>query len=195
MILGGFEIRKAFKSGAWLAYDLAGKCLNPEDLKYNPNSIDITLHNELKVCRSHVYDFKNPPTEDDYKTITINDNGFDLTHSEFVLGCAAIRFDCSRMLPHFDCNFFQVLHGKSTVGRAGLCVHATAGFGDYGFQGSFTFELFTVAAHAVRIYPGMRIAQIQFQGVINPQRYKGGYSGEEHYTQPVAPKGDRVFLK
>ena len=193
MILGGHEIQKMFKSGHWQAFK-GDEPIDYTQLMYNPNSIDVTLNPEIKVYRGTVFDFKNPPDSSAYKSIILDDDGLMLTFGDFVLGCANERFDCCRVVPYINQHFFQVLHGKSTVGRAGVCVHATAGFGDFGFKGAFTFELFSVAPYGIKIYPGMRIAQIQFQAVHEPNSYRGGYSGEDHYTQPVAPKGERVFL-
>ena len=46
-----------------------------------------------------------------------------------------------------------MIEGRSSVGRLGLFVHVTAGFGDVGFCGYWTLEMFAV--QPVRIYPGV----------------------------------------
>jgi dCTP deaminase len=51
-----------------------------------------------------------------------------------------------------------MLEGRSSIGRLGLFVHITAGFGDVGFRGYWTLEMFAV--QPVRIYPGVEICQI-----------------------------------
>ncbi len=53
-----------------------------------------------------------------------------------------------------------VIQGKSSLGRLGLFVHVTAGFGDVGFKGHWTLEL--IAVQRIKIYPGMKIAQIVY---------------------------------
>ena len=50
-------------------------------------------------------------------------------------------------------NLVPQIEGRSSVGRLGLFVHVTAGFGDVGFSGYWTLEMFAV--HPVRIYPGV----------------------------------------
>jgi len=81
-----------------------------------------------------------------------------------------------------------ILDGKSSVGRLFLQVHATAGYGDPGFDGNYTLEV--IVQHPVRVYPGMRICQIRFQtlftgveGVTGPLRT---YDKIGHYTAEKA---------
>jgi dCTP deaminase len=54
------------------------------------------------------------------------------------------------------------LEGRSTWGRLGLQIHATAGFVDPGFSGALTFELSNVSNVPLTLYPGVRISQICF---------------------------------
>jgi dCTP deaminase len=54
------------------------------------------------------------------------------------------------------------VEGRSTTGRRGLQVHATAGFIDPGFEGTVTLELFNLGSEPVEIVHGSAIAQIAF---------------------------------
>lgn len=54
------------------------------------------------------------------------------------------------------------LEGRSSLGRLGLQVHATAGFVDPGFKGTLTFELINSGKLPVRFGPGLRLGQICF---------------------------------
>jgi dCTP deaminase len=54
------------------------------------------------------------------------------------------------------------VEGRSSWGRLGLLIHATAGFVDPGFAGSITFELHNVGPVPIPLYPGVRIAQLCF---------------------------------
>jgi dCTP deaminase len=61
-----------------------------------------------------------------------------------------------------------MIEGRSSVGRLGLFVHVTAGFGDVGFCGYWTLEM--MAVQPVRIYPGIPICQIFYhtlQGLVS----------------------------
>jgi len=76
--------------------------------------------------------------------------------------------------------YVPILDGKSSIGRLFIQVHATAGFGDPGFDGQFTLEV--LVQYPVRVYPGMRICQIRFQEyageVLRPYDQTGHYTGE-----------------
>jgi dCTP deaminase len=68
------------------------------------------------------------------------------------------------------------LEGRSSLGRLGLQVHATAGFVDPGFEGILTFELINSGKLPVTVFPGMRLGQIcffQLRDVQVPYRKKG----------------------
>ncbi|HUT91447.1 MAG TPA: dCTP deaminase [Thermoguttaceae bacterium] len=61
------------------------------------------------------------------------------------------------------------LEGRSSLGRLGLQVHATAGFVDPGFEGVLTFELINSGKLPIKVFPGMRLGQICFFHVPNVQ--------------------------
>ncbi len=92
--------------------------------------------------------------------------------------------------------FVPVLDGKSSIGRLFMVVHVTAGYGDPGFNGQYTLEV--VVTHPLRVYAGMRIAQMRFHtiaseyGVEKP--YEGNYVGTDA-RGPVASKAFRQFKK
>jgi dCTP deaminase len=52
------------------------------------------------------------------------------------------------------------LEGKSSVGRLGIDIHATAGKGDVGFCNTWTLEI--SVSQPVRVYAGMPIGQLIF---------------------------------
>ena len=76
-------------------------------------------------------------------------------------------------------NFIPMLEGRSSVGRLGLFVHITAGFGDIGFKGYWTLEIFCV--QPVKIYPGVEICQIFYHSIDGDyDSYEGGkYQGNK----------------
>lgn len=76
--------------------------------------------------------------------------------------------------------YVPILDGKSSIGRLFIQVHATAGYGDPGFDGQFTLEV--IVQHPIRVYPGMRVCQIRFQEmtgeVAKTYDQTGHYKGE-----------------
>jgi dCTP deaminase len=59
--------------------------------------------------------------------------------------------------------YVPMLEGRSSIGRLGLFIHITAGFGDVGFSGFWTLEMFCVKP--IRIYPGVEIGQIFYHTI------------------------------
>jgi dCTP deaminase len=57
------------------------------------------------------------------------------------------------------------IEGKSSIGRLGLIVHATAGFIDPGFSGTLTLEITNLTRIPIKLYPGLPIAQLSFMGL------------------------------
>lgn len=91
--------------------------------------------------------------------------------------------------------FVPIVDGKSSIGRLFIQIHATAGYGDPGFDGQYTLEV--IVQHPVRVYPGMRIGQIRFHTVEGEveKTYKvtGNYK-DEAAEGAVGSKAWRQFL-
>ena len=86
-------------------------------------------------------------------------------------------------------NCVPCIEGRSSVGRLGIDVHATAGFGDVGFCGTWTLEISVI--HPVRVYPYMEICQIVYTTIsADHDNYKGKYLGQ---VEPVASRIHREF--
>ncbi len=77
-----------------------------------------------------------------------------------------------------------MLEGRSSIGRLGLFIHITAGFGDVGFCGYWTLEISCV--HPVRIYPGVEICQI-FYHIIEGDYEKYNSNGKYQNNQGIQP--------
>lgn len=89
-----------------------------------------------------------------------------------------------------------ILDGKSSIGRLFIQVHATAGYGDPGFDGQYTLEV--LVQHPVRVYPGMRFCQIRFHTIAG--ELGKTYDQVGHYTRAQArgaipSQAWRQFLK
>ena len=120
-------------------------CISPFDKKQlNPNSYNVRLGSTLKVYTDNVLDFnKDNPS----KTIESPVDGFVLQPGELYIGNIVERVSTDKYISAVD--------GRSSIGRLGILIHATAGFGDIGFDGNYTLERFYVKP--VRIYLDMLI--------------------------------------
>ena len=118
-----------------------------DDSQLNPNSYNLRLHDELLVYEEIVLDMSRPNR---FRRYTIPKDGYILQPNQLYLGRTQERTETH--------NYVPMLEGRSSVGRLGLFVHVTAGFGDVGFCGYWTLEMFAV--QPVRIYPGVPICQI-----------------------------------
>src|SRR5690606_35047853 len=93
----------------------------------NPNSYNLRLHNQLLVYEDPVLDMKKPNKT---SVLTIPESGLVLEPNRLYLG-RTVEYTRTE-------GFVPMLEGRSSVGRLGLVVHVTAGFGDVGFAGYWT---------------------------------------------------------
>ena len=140
--------------------------------RVNPNSYNLTLHNELLVYENHELDMKKlNPT----KRITIPEEGLVLEPNRLYLG-RTNEFTKTE-------GFVPMLEGRSSIGRLGLFVHVTAGFGDVGFAGYWTLEIFCI--QPIRIYPNAEICQIYYHSIEGDyEPYKSGKYQNNTDIQP-----------
>lgn len=141
MILSGKEIQKR------LGQDIHIEPFSESQL--NPNSYNLKLHNELLVYEDAELDMKK---ENKAKSIIIPEEGLWLYPGRLYLGRTAEYTKTDDLVP--------MLEGRSSIGRLGLYIHVTAGFGDVGFAGYWTLELQCV--QPIRIYPDIEICQIYY---------------------------------
>ena len=144
MILSGKEIARH------MGKDIFIEPYDPRRL--NPNSYNLTLHNELLVYENRLLDMK---MENPVEQLTIPEEGLVLQQDRLYLGRTQ-EFTRTE-------NFVPMQEGRSSVGRLGLFIHVTAGFGDVGFAGYWTLEIFCV--QPIRIYPGVEICQIYYHDI------------------------------
>lgn len=144
MILSGLEIKKRLGKTIFI---------EPFDEKrLNPNSYNLRLHDELVVYTDKSLDMKKNHA---VTTLCIPAEGLTLEPGKLYLG---------RTVEHtktLDC--VPMIEGRSSVGRLGLFIHVTAGFGDVGFTGYWTLEMFCI--QPVTIYAGVEICQIYYHTI------------------------------
>jgi len=164
MILSGKEIQKRM-----------GKDLFIEpftETQLNPNSYNLKLHNELLVYTEDVLDMKK---ENGFERITIPEEGLVLEPNRLYLGRTE---EYTKTL-----NAVPMLEGRSSIGRLGLFVHVTAGFGDVGFSGYWTLEIFCI--QPIRIYPNIEICQLYYHTIEGD--YEAYSSGKYQNNKGIQP--------
>jgi len=79
-------------------------------------------------------------------------------------------------------NLLGILEGRSSLGRLGVIVHATASFIDPGFKGAITLELSNLGHLPVRLYTLARVAALAFFNINGEvtQVYGAGRQGHAH---------------
>ncbi|URZ02751.1 dCTP deaminase [Clostridium felsineum] len=138
----------------------------------NPNSYNLKLHNELLVYDEEVLDMKKPNST---KKLIIPEEGIVLQPRKLYLGRTVEYTETDKYVP--------MLEGRSSVGRLGVFIHVTAGFGDVGFKGYWTLEIFCV--EPIRIYPGVEICQIYYHDVGGEyEKYSNGKYQNNNGIQP-----------
>lgn len=144
MILSGKEIESRIDNDI---------IIEPFDKKrINPNSYNLSLHNELLIYKDSTLDMKK---DNEVEKLTIPSNGLVLETNRLYLGRTVEYTETKDLVP--------MLEGRSSIGRLGLFVHVTAGFGDVGFKGFWTLEIFCV--QPVKIYPSVEICQVYYHTI------------------------------
>lgn len=143
-----------------------------DENQLNPNSYNLRLHNELMVYEDETLDMKK---ENRGKTIPIPEDGLQLEPLKLYLG---------RTLEYTKTDgYVPMLEGRSSIGRLGLFIHVTAGFGDVGFAGFWTLEMFCV--HPIRIYPNVEVCQIYYHTIEGD--YEPYASGKYQNNEGIQP--------
>lgn len=194
MILSGKQIKAELGKGL---------DISPfDESRLNPNSYNLRLADELLVYDGEDFNAKRFDNEEDsnflihncldmkkgnaYHIVKIPANGIFLIPGNIYLGQTMEYTKTSKFVP--------MLEGRSSVGRLGINIHATAGFGDIGFEGYWTLELSCV--QPVRIYPGVDICQIYYHTIElddDPILYKSDKYQQNNGIQPSMMWKD--FLK
>lgn len=164
MILSGNEIKQKLGNDIQISpYDPA---------RLNPNSYNLTLHNEILTYEEVVLDMRK---NNRVRRMTIPESGLVLEPNRLYLGRTVERTETRNLVP--------MIEGRSSIGRLGLFIHVTAGFGDVGFCGYWTLEMFAI--QPVRIYPYVEICQIFYHQVVGEvSEYRSKKYQDNHDIQP-----------
>ncbi len=169
MILSDAEILAAMERGEIMIEPFQRECLGT-------NSYDVHLSKHLATYRNRVLDAREHNEIDHFE---IPREGFVLEPGINYLGSTIEYTETHATVPF--------LEGKSSVGRLGIDIHATAGKGDVGFCNHWTLEI--SVKQPVRVYEGMPVAQLIYftvQGVVlQPYCSKDSAKYNERTQLPV----------
>lgn len=170
-----------------------------EPANVQPASVDLRLGDSFRVFHNHratSIDLRDPPSNLTEEVRLSAGEAFVIHPGEFALG---------RTLEYVELpdDIVARIEGKSSIGRLGLIVHATAGFCDPGFQGTLTLELNNLTRVPILLYAGLPIAQLSFMTLDRPAERPYGSPGlGSHYqgqraatesrygTRPPGPGSD-----
>jgi dCTP deaminase len=132
-----------------------------DETMVQPASVDLRLGTSFRVFHNHrisAIDLADPPKNLTELVEIADTDSFVIHPGEFVLGRTQERVE----LPN---DIVARIEGKSSLGRLGLIVHATAGFVDPGFKGTLTLEITNLTRVPIILWPGKPIAQLSFMAL------------------------------
>lgn len=169
MILSDTRILEEIGKGSIVIEPYDRECLGS-------NSYDVHLGPHLATYRNRELDARKHNEIDHFE---IPEAGYLLLPEVFYLGVTLEYTETHAHVPF--------LEGKSSTGRLGIDIHATAGKGDVGFCGNWTLEI--SVKQPVRVYRGMPIGQLIYFPVEGPiavkynEKKNAKYSGQ--HSRPV----------
>ncbi len=153
-----------------------------------PASVDLRLGDSFRVFHNHrasAIDLRDPPQHLTEEVKVTGDEPFVIHPGEFALGRTMEWVE----LPD---DIVARIEGKSSLGRLGLIVHATAGFCDPGWKGTLTLELANLTRVPILLYHGLAIAQLSFMALDVPaERPYGHEELGSHYQGQVDATASR----
>jgi dCTP deaminase len=183
MILSDRSIKEKIKSGEIVIDPFSEEFLQPA-------SYDLHLDKYFLVFNREsigMIDVKKKP-ENLMREIEVDEKiGFVIHPNEFVLANV-------KEITGVDSNHVGRLEGKSSLGRLGLIIHATAGFLDPGNKLRMTLELANVSPLPIKIYPGMKIAQLAFEKLDSEcERPYGSKELKNKYSGDLKVRGSEMW--
>lgn len=187
MILSDIDIKKAIQAGhikvdRFKDYESCIHCA----------SFDLHLGNFFKIFKHSKFpyiDTRDPKgtLNKVVETIKIDINKPYFVHpGEYVLGVTQESIGLGD-------NLVARVEGRSSLGRLGLIIHATAGFVDPGFEGTITLEISNLNNVPIAIYPGMRICQLAFHKMSSPAEVPYNKKSDSKYMGQILPEESRII--
>lgn len=181
MILSDKGIKQKIKTG-----DIY---IDPFNLDFlQPASYDLHLDKNIMIFKEKdLIDIKKPTSQLMEKIVLKEEEGFILKPGQFILANV-------KEITGVDDKHVGRLEGKSSLARLGLIIHATAGFLDPGNKLRLTLEIANLSSIPIKIYEGMKIAQIAFEELDQPCEKPYGSEGlNSKYLGDMEVKESQMF--
>lgn len=159
-----------------------------------PSTIDFHLDSKISVFDNWATEIVDLAKKVDVsRVVDVGKKGSFIIHpGEFILGSTIEKIT----LPN---DLAAKVEGRSSLGRLGLIIHATAGFVDPGFSGHVTLEISNLSKLPIKLYAGMRIGQFGFEmmssPVLRPYGRKDLGSKYQHQKGPTSSQIWKDFRK
>lgn len=152
-----------------------------DESRVQPASYDICLGASFRVFENHeifYIDLNNIPERMTQEVKIEGDGEVTIHPGEFILGC-------THEVVKMPDDLVARIEGRSSIGRLGLQVHATAGYIDPGFHGAITLEMFNQLRIPIILRPGLVVAQLVFESMTgrSEKPYAGRYQGDMGATE------------
>jgi dCTP deaminase len=182
MVLSDKTIKERIKTGEI--------CIEPFSEEFLQSaSYDLHLGDKVLIFDKEKYGLIDVKKKSDalMKKIEIEDEGYLIHPGDFVL--ANIE-----EITGVDARHVGRLEGKSSLGRLGLVIHVTAGFLDPGNKLRMTLEMVNLSGLPIRIYKGMKIAQMAFEELDKPcERPYGSKGLGSKYFGDMGVEGSKMY--
>lgn len=182
MILSDRDIQKALADGRISVDPLFPDCIKPA-------SIDLHLGADFLVFKNtgHVAIDPKQPIDDMMEEVSITkDRPFILHPGEFALGMTYEILGVGN-------DMVGRLEGKSSLGRIGLIIHATAGYLDPGNKLKMTLELHNIANLPIVLYYKMPIAQMSYTPLSSEAEHPYGTMKDNKYFGDQKPRASQYY--
>ncbi len=160
------------------------------DLQLGSCSLDLRLSHDFSMFEHNRTPFidvrDSKQVQHITKVVSVNDGDFFVLHpGTFVLAVTIERLE----LPD---NIVARLEGRSSLGRLGVVVHATASIIDPGWRGKIVLELANHGLMPVALYPGMRICSVTFEPLSSPVDMPYWKKAQAKYMEQEGPAPSRI---
>lgn len=161
-----------------------------QDLQLGPSSLDLRLGYEFGVLNTRKIEMVDTREMEKYGDYIMKEEhsaeeGVVVHPGEFILGSTLETVDVPNDL-------VARVEGRSSYGRLGIIVHATAGYIDPGFKGDITLEIQNLGNAPVKLYPEDRVCQLVFETMTSEAERAYGEKTDSKYMGQTGATGSRL---
>ena len=160
------------------------------DLQLGPSSFDLRMGYEFGIINTRRIEKIDTQDMGRYDEVIQKEEhsaeeGVVIHPGEFILGSTLEKINVPK-------NLVARVEGRSSYGRLGIIVHATAGYVDPGFEGDITLEIQNLGNAPVKLYPEERVCQIVFETMTSEAREPYGEKTDTKYMGQTGATGSKL---